>query len=306
MTASIIARDAQTGELGVAVFTGYPSVGMRVPFAEPGIGAVASQGMGDRSFGPHALAKLREGESALEAVEQLVAVDTAAATRQVAVLSARGDAAGFTGEACVPYVGEVAGESCRCQANMMAAPGVPEAMRAAFTATEGELSVRLLSALEGGQAAGGDARGRMSAALLVVPAAGERWEVRVDLRVDHHDDPLPELRRALTFHRAFALLDLAAEHGRAGNEDGAMRAGMEAMTLAPDNPQLLLWMGLGAADGNLEVGVSLIRRALELQPLLGGFLDRIPATLMPGVAAVRAKLAADAPAIPSSSASEPS
>ncbi|MGN6169259.1 MAG: DUF1028 domain-containing protein [Solirubrobacteraceae bacterium] len=298
MTASIVARDARTGELGVAVFTAYPSVGMRVPFAEPGVGVVTSQGLTDRSFGAHALQRLRAGASSAEVVEELVGADPAAPTRQVAVLSAKGEAAGFTGEACVPYVGEAVGEGCRCQANMMAAPEVPEAMHAAFVAAEGDLSVRLLSALEGGQAAGGDARGRMSAALLVVPGTGQRWEVKIDVRVDHHDDPLPELRRALDFHRAFALLDVAAEHGRAGDRDGAMRAGMEALTLAPDNPQLLLWMGLGAADGNLEIGVNLVRRALKLQPSLGGFLDRIPATLMPRAPQVRAKLSGDTPAVP--------
>jgi uncharacterized Ntn-hydrolase superfamily protein len=158
--------------------------------------------------------------------------------------------------------------------------------------------VRLLAALDAGQAAGGDARGRMSAALLIVPAAGEPWAVSVDLRVDHHDDPLHELRRALNFHRAFALLDHAAERGRAGDQDGAMRAGVEALTPTPDNPQLMLWMGLGAADGNLELGVNLVRRALELQPSLGGFLDRMPATLMPAIPAVRAKLAEDTPTLP--------
>src|SRR5215469_14807303 len=106
MTASIVARDAQTGDLGVAVFTAYPSVGMRVPFAEPGVGVVASQGLADRSFGPRALGNLRDGARADEVVQRLIAADPAAATRQVALLSADGDAAGFTGEACVPYVGE--------------------------------------------------------------------------------------------------------------------------------------------------------------------------------------------------------
>jgi len=296
MTASILARDTQTGELGVAVFSAYPSVGMRVPFADPGVGVVATQALADRSFGPRALQRLRVGAIPAEVVDELIGADPAAATRQVAVLSASGEAAGFTGEGCIPYVGEMAGESCRCQANMMAAPGVPEAMGAAFADAEGDLSVRLLSALESGQATGGDARGRMSAALLVVPATGEPWESSVDLRVDHHDDPLPELRRALAFHSAFALLDLAAERGRAGDQDGAMHAGMQALNLAPDDPQLLLWMGLGAADGNLEVGLSLVRRGLELQPSLRRFLDRIPATTMPGAPAIRAALAGEAPA----------
>lgn len=138
----------------------------------------------------------------------------------------------------------------------------------------------------------------MSAALRVVGPAGEPWEVRVDLRVDHHDDPLPELRRALNVYRAFALLDRAAGLGQMGDQDGAMQASVEALTLAPDEPQLLLWMGLGAADGNLEVGLSLVRRALALQPSLGDFLARIPATLTPAAPAVRAELAEDPPTNP--------
>ena len=146
---------------------------------------------------------------------------------------------------------------------MMAAEGVPEAMAEAFGAADGDLSVRLLAALRGGQAAGGDARGRMSAALLTVPAHGEAWERRVDLRVDHHDDPLPELARALDVHRAFAAMDVAAQRGAGGDRDGAMQAALEALTLAPDHPQLLLWTGLGAAEGDLDQGTALVRRALE-------------------------------------------
>ena len=291
MTASILARDPGTGELGAAVFSAYPSVGMRVPFAEAGIGAVATQAMAERSFGPRGLRLLREGARPGIVVEQLLGADQAAAARQLAVLAADGETAGYTGAACVPFVGETTGASSRCQANMMATPAVCDAMSAAFEAAEGDLSVRLLAALEGGQAAGGDARGQMSAAVLVVPAVGESWERRVDLRVDHHDEPLPELRRALDFHRAFGLLDLAAERGREGDQEGAIRAGMEALGLAPETPQLLLWMGLGAAAGDPDVGVNLVRRALELQPSLTAFLERIPAEQMPGVTAVRAKLA---------------
>ena len=298
LTASIVAHDPGTGEVGVGVFTAYPSVGMRVPYAEPGVGAVATQALTERSFGPRGLRMLREGAPAGAVVKELIDADPGSETRQLAVISAAGDVAGFTGEACVPFTGEVEGESCRCQANMMAAEGVPEAMRAAFTVADGGLAERLLAGLDAGQAAGGDARGQMSAALLVVPAAGEPWEVTVDLRVDHHDHPLSELRRALDFHRAFALLDVAAERGRAGDRDGAMRAGMEALGLAPDNPQLLLWMGLGAAGGDLETGVALVRRAIELQPSLAGFLDRLPATVMPSAPGVRERLAEDPPVRP--------
>jgi len=290
MTASIVARDADTGELGVAVFTAYPSVGMRVPFAEPGVGVVAIQGVGDRSLGPRALRRLREGADAAAVLGELIVPDDAGATRQLAILAANGESAGFTGEGCIPCAGEVRGESCRCQANLMAREGVPETMAAAFAAAKAELSVRLLAALEAGEVAGGDARGRMSAAILVVPARGEPWETSVDVRVDHHDDPLPELRRALDVHRAFALLDVAAERGREGDQDAAMHAGIEALKLAPDNAQLLLWMGLGAADSDLEVGVSLVHRALELQASLAGVLDRIPASVMPAAPAVRARI----------------
>jgi uncharacterized Ntn-hydrolase superfamily protein len=290
VTASILARDPASGELGVAVFTAYPSVGMRVPFAEPGVGAIATQATAERSFGPRSLQMLRDGASAQQAVDELIAGDPGSAQRQLGVLSADGDSAGFTGEMCIQYRGEITGTDCRCQANTMAAEGVPEAMRDAFESSEAELSVRLLAALLAGEAAGGDARGRMSAALLVVPAEGEPWEKTVDLRVDHHADPLAELSRALDFHRAYALLDLAADRGRGGDMEGAGEAGMEALQLAPDDPQLLLWMGLGIAAGNLDFGVTMVQRALELQPSLAAFLDRLPPQMMPAAPAVRERL----------------
>jgi uncharacterized Ntn-hydrolase superfamily protein len=290
VTASILARDPATGELGVAVFTAYPSVGMRVPFAEPGVGAAATQATAERSFGPRGLEMLRSGTPPAEVVDALIASDPGSAVRQLAILSADGSSAAFTGAACIDFKGEVTGEHCRCQANTMASDQVPGAMRDAFEAAEGELAVRLLAALVAGEAAGGDARGRMSAALLVVPAEGEAWRKTVDLRVDHHDDPLPELRRALDFHRAYALLDVAGERGRAGDFDGASKAGMEALALAPDHPQLLLWMGVGVAQSNLDLGVTLVERALELQPSLGDFLDRVPEEGTPAAPAVRERL----------------
>jgi uncharacterized Ntn-hydrolase superfamily protein len=290
VTASIVACDPASGELGVAVFTAYPSVGMRVPFAEPGVGVVATQATAERSFGPRGLALLRDGMSPAQVVDELIGADPGSAQRQVGILAANGDSAGFTGEVCMAYRGEVTGDHCRCQANGMAAEGVPEAMRAAFESTDGELSVRLLAALVAGEAAGGDARGRMSAALVVVPADGEPWQRTVDLRVDHHDNPLPELGRALNFHRAYALLDVASDRGRAGDFDSAAQASMEALALAPDHPQLLLWMGLGVAQDNLDLGVTLVERALELQPSLAAFLDRLPAAMMPAAPAVRERL----------------
>jgi uncharacterized Ntn-hydrolase superfamily protein len=296
MTASIVARDPGSGELGVAVFTAWPGVGMHVPFAEAGVGAVATQAMVERSFGPRGLEMLRAGVAPEAIVEQLIGGDPAPATRQLAVLSADGELAGHTGAACVPFTGETTGAGYRCQANMMAREGVTEAMGAAFEAAEGELSLQLLAALEAGQHAGGDARGQMSAALLVVPATGAPWDVVVELRVDFHERPLEQLRRALDYHRAFTLLDAATEHAEEGHAEAAMRAGMEALSLVPDDGQLLLWLGLGAAAGDLEVGVELVRRALALAPALAGFLERMPAAVMPAAPAVRARLAAEAAA----------
>ncbi len=293
MTASILARDPATGELGVAVFTAWPGVGRLVPFAEPGVGAVATQSFVEVSFGPRGLEMLREGAGAAEVVERLIAADPNPAVRQLGVLAAGGDAAGFTGDACVPQVGEATGADCRCQANMMASEGVPETMAEAFEAADGELAVRLLASLEAGEAAGGDARGRMSAALLVVPAEGEPWRRSVDLRIDYNEDPLAELSRSLRLHRAFALLDLAEEHAAAGDPEQAMRAGTEAVGLSEENPQLLLWLGLGAARGDLELGLSLVRRALELQPSLAGFLARLSDEVAPSASAVRARLAGE-------------
>lgn len=290
MTASIVARDPGTGELGVAVFTAWPAVGGIVPFAQPGVGAVATQSFVEISFGPRALEMLAKGAGASRAVEQLIASDPKPTVRQLGVLAADGESAGFTGDGCVAYAEEATGDECRCQANMMAAEGVPETMAAAFEAAKGELAVRLLASLQAGEAAGGDARGRISAALLVVPSEGEPWRRSIDLRVDYHDDPLAELSRGLRVHRAFALLDLAEERSAAGDAEGAMQAGTEAVALSDENPQLLLWVGLGAATSDLEVGLNLVRRALELQPSLAGFLDRLSDDIAPSASAVQARL----------------
>ncbi len=293
MTASIVARDPGTGELGVGVFTAWPAVGSVVPFAQPGVGAVATQSLVEISFGPRALELLSEGVGPADAVEQLIGSDPKPAVRQLGVIAVDGEGAGFTGDACVPYAEEAAGSGCRCQANMMASEGVPETMAQAFEAAEGELGVRLLAALEAGQAAGGDARGRMSAALLVVPPGGEPWRRSVDLHVDYDEDPLAELSRSLRFHRAFTLLDLAEERAAGGDAEGAMQASIEAVGLSEENPQLLLWVGLGAASGDLEVGLDLVRRALELQPSLADFLARLNDDVAPSASIVQAQLGGD-------------
>lgn len=274
----------------MAVFTAWPAVGAVVPFAEPGVGAVATQSIVEVSFGPRALEMLGKGAGAARAVEQLIASDPRPAVRQLGVMAADGETAGFTGEGCVPHTGEATAADCRCQANMMASEGVPEAMAKAFEAAEGELAARMLASLEAGQSAGGDARGQISAALLVVPSEGEPWRRSVDVRVDADEDPLGTLSRALRMDRGFHLLDLAEERAAAGDAEGAMMAGTEAVSQTDENPQVLLWVGLGAAASDPEVGLDLVRRALELQPSLAEFLERLSDDVAPSASAVRAGL----------------
>jgi uncharacterized Ntn-hydrolase superfamily protein len=295
MTASIVARDAGTGELGVGVFTAWPAVGSVVPFAQPGVGAVATQSFVEITFGPGALGLLEGGFGPADAVEQLISSDERPATRQLGVMGADGESAGFTGEACVAHAGEASGADCRCQANMMTSEGVPQTMVEAFESAAGDLATRVLTSLEAGQALGGDARGQMSAALLVVPAEGEAWRRTADLRVDYDEDPLTQLARALRLHRAFELLDRAEELARTGDSDGAMQAGTEAIRLSEENPQLLLWLGLGAAEGDLEAGLDLVRHAIELQPSLADFLRRLSDDVAPSASAVRARLNTEPP-----------
>ncbi len=128
---------------------------------------------------------------------------------------------------------------------------------------------------------------------MVVPPEGEPWRRSVDLRVDYDEDPLPQLSRSLRLHRAYELLEVAEDRAEAGNHEGAMRAGIEAVGLSEENSQLLLWLGLGAAEGDLDVGLKLVRRALELQPTLADFLARLTDDVALSVSAVQERLGAE-------------
>ena len=190
MTYSIVARDPDTGELGVAVQSHWFSVGSIVTWARPGIGAVATQANAEVSYGPRALSLLAQGVAAPDALERLVAVDPGGHSRQVAVVDTAGRVGVHTGPSCIAYAGHVTGDGVSCQANIMVSERVWPAMLAAFTAASGSLTERLLSALEAAEREGGDLRGRQSAAILVVPAEGEPWRTRVAVRVEDHPEPL--------------------------------------------------------------------------------------------------------------------
>jgi len=217
MTYSVVARDPATGELGVAVQTGTFGVGAGVPWAEPRVGAVATQSFTERSYGPLGLELMRAGRTAPEALAGLVAADPDERFRQVGMVDASGQAAAHTGAGCIADAGQHVGDGFAVQANMMASDRVWPAMAEAFTSATGSLARRLLATLDAAEAAGGDFRGMQSAAILVVPggADGKPWSRVSDLRVDDGEAPLAELRRLLELEEAFVAL-AKAESGRAG------------------------------------------------------------------------------------------
>jgi uncharacterized Ntn-hydrolase superfamily protein len=193
MTWSILARDAATGELGVAVASRFLAVGALCPRVEGGVGAAATQALVNPYIAPRALAGLKAGQGAEAALAALVAADAGRATRQAHVLAADGSSARYTGADCVGWCGHVAAPDVSVAGNMLAGPQVIEATRDAFLASAGlPLAERLMLAMEAGEAAGGDKRGRQSVALQV---ASEGPIPDLDLRVDDHADPLAELRR---------------------------------------------------------------------------------------------------------------
>jgi uncharacterized Ntn-hydrolase superfamily protein len=250
-TYSIVARDLRTGELGVAVQSSYFSVGTDVSWAEPGVGAIATQAIVEVAYGPMGLALLARGATAQEALGELVARDPLAALRQVAIVDAEGRAAAHTGAACVSACAHALGEGYSVQGNMLASDRVWRAMLPAFEQCQGDLPERLMATLEAAERAGGDVRGRQSAALLVV--AGERpenpWEGRsIDLHVEDHPRPLEELRRLLTLKRAYALFQEARRTFGAGDLDGALEMVVQARKLQPGDFQFAFWTGVALAN----------------------------------------------------------
>ncbi|HEX3806408.1 MAG TPA: DUF1028 domain-containing protein [Gaiellaceae bacterium] len=194
MTYSIVARDAETGELGCAVQSQAFNAGAAVPWVRAGVGAIATQSFTDRRYGYRGLELLAAGRSPQDALDELLAPDELASVRQVAFLDASGVSAQWTGGDCIRCAGNVRGEGWAAQGNMLAAD-CWHAMGAAFEATAGSLAQRLMASLDAAEAAGGDFRGRGGAGLVVVPATGEPWERVIDLRVEEGDGSLVELRR---------------------------------------------------------------------------------------------------------------
>lgn len=205
-TFSIVARDAHSGDLGIAVASKFLAVGAVVPFAEADVGAVATQSYANTSYGPRAMAALRAGVPIDLIHEAFSATDDQHAMRQYGLVDASGRSLSFTGDACHPWAGGVAREGYAAQGNLLAVPEVVDAMAETFEAAKDSLAERLVAALRAGDEAGGDRRGRQGAALLVVRAGGgyggfnDRY---IDLRVDDHDAPVERLRELLELHHLY-------------------------------------------------------------------------------------------------------
>jgi len=304
-TYSIVARDPQTGQIGVAVQSHWFSVGPIVAWAEAGVGAVATQSFADPAYGALGIEAMRVGKSAPDALRGLLAGDDNREVRQVAMIDAAGRVAAFTGGRCIAAAGHVVDEQAQfsVQANLMEKDTVWPAMAEAFRKAEGDLANRMLAALKAAEAEGGDIRGRQSAALVVVAekCTGRPWADRLfDLRVEDHADPLGELERLVRIQRAYAHMnagDAAMEHGQLAEANKAYAAaGQEA----PEIVEIPFWQAVTLAasdqpDASLPVFKAVFAREqrwLEVVPRL------VKAGLLPDNAELLERIRAQAPPKP--------
>ncbi len=269
MTYSIVARDPQTGNFGTAVQSHWFAAG-DVCWAEPGVGAVATQALAEMSYGSLGLDRMREGESAEGVLAGLTAADEGREHRQVAMIDRAGRVAVHSGARCIRMFGHRTGDGFSVQANMMLNDTVWDAMHEAFAAAKGDLAERLLVTLEAAEGEGGDVRGRQAARILVVRAepSGKPWEdTLVDLRVDDHEAPLVEVRRLLELKRAYDKLDSAEKLELAGDLEGALREQAAALGSQPDDPEIAFWYAISLAQhGRLQEAKETIRVAFRAHP----------------------------------------
>jgi uncharacterized Ntn-hydrolase superfamily protein len=265
MTYSIVARDPETGRFGVAVQSHYLGVGPVVPWLEAGVGAIATQASVNISFGPMGLEMLRAGAAADAVVAALVASDEQEQVRQLGVVDSQGRAAAHTGTDCIPACGHLVREGFTVQGNLLERASCWPAMAAAYERglAEGAPFVeRMLRAMEAAEAEGGDVRGRQSAAIMIVAAEPQAaaWRGRLmDLRIEDHPDPVPELRRIVTMQLAYNLLDDEGDEAKAGMDAEARYE--KARQMSPDAYELVFWKGVElAAAGDVEAA----RRELQV------------------------------------------
>lgn len=266
-TYSIVARDPETGEMGVAVQSHWYSVGSIVSWAEAGVGAIATQSFVNVSFGPRGLELLKQGKTAQETLKILIDSDEGRDVRQLAIIDAKGNVAAYTGKKCIPDAGHIIGDNFSVQANMMLNNKIWPAMEQAFKESKGHLAERMVAALEAAQQAGGDIRGKQSAAIVVVKghSTGQVWEDRlIDLRVEDHPQPIKEIKRLLKVFRAYEHMnagDLAIEKN---DIQGALKAYGAAEEMFPDNLEMKYWHAVSLANvGMVEESLPIFKSIFE-------------------------------------------
>lgn len=281
-TFSIVARDESTGQLGVAVQTHWFAVGALCPWAEAGVGAIATQSMVEASYGPLGLAMLKEGKPAGETLQNLLAKDEGRKLRQVAIIDMQGRIAVHTGTRCISAAGHQTGSGFSVQANMMLNETVWPSMAAAYESARGDLAERMLAALKAGQASGGDIRGKQSAAMLVVDGikSDQPWNhALVDLRVDDSLDPIIELERLLSIQRAYDLMNEGDDLLAADNSAAAKEKYQQAASLAPEIDEIPFWQAVTLADsGSLEEALPIFNKVFAANPGWAKLVQRLPAS----------------------------
>jgi uncharacterized Ntn-hydrolase superfamily protein len=266
----------------VAVQSHYFAVGSLVSWAEPGVGAVATQSIVEPAYGPRGLGQLRRGASAPDALRRLLGDDEQEAVRQVAIVDNHGRVAVHTGTRCIAEAGHRVADGVSAQANMMERPTVPDAMLEAFRSGSGDLAGRLLAALEAAEREGGDIRGRQSAALVIAAgrATGAPMQDRpVDLRVEDHADPVSELRRLVELQASYHRIEVADERAAAGDVEGALEEYAAAHAEQPGNAELAFWHGVTlAASGREDEARELLAQVYRQREGWRELLRRLPAS----------------------------
>jgi uncharacterized Ntn-hydrolase superfamily protein len=271
-TFSIVAIDPATGEMGVAVASRYFSVGSVVPWGMAGVGAVATQANVNVGYGQQALDLLRKGLSASQVKDELLNHDTFPGKdgRQFAIVDAKGNIAAYTGPNAPHWAGDRQGKTWSAQGNILVGPQVPKAMGEAYEATHGEFAERLYAALKAGDAAGGDARGKQSASMLIVQKGGGRNtnnDRPVYINVDDSPAPFEELRRLLNLNLAYLYEDRTGKALEQGNVDRAKELATNALHYAPDKPDLLILLGMvDYVSGDKQAAMAEMQKAKAIDP----------------------------------------
>lgn len=270
-TYSIVARDSATGQLGVAVQSHWFSVGPIVPWAEAGVGAIATQSLVKIDYGPDGLVRLKSGESPVDALGNMLLADDGRDVRQVAIVDAQGRVAAHTGSKCIAYAGHITGESFSVQANLMEDSTVPRAMAGAFRRNRAlPFAERMLSALQAAEAAKGDIRGKQSAAILIVEGQKKEkpWQGKVmEMRIEDHTAPLDELARLLRLQNAYDFMNRGDLYIEKQLWDSAAWAYGSAEKIAPEIIELPFWHAVTlASNGQVDDALPIFQRVFAAEP----------------------------------------